>query len=193
MNSLVDVDVIDALYAASEAGVDIYLRIRGICCLRPGIPGLSSRIQVHATIDRFLEHTRVFRFENDGNPELYLSSADWMPRNFHRRVEVLVPICDPRIKRRVQDVLDATFADQAKTWILGADGHYERLEVDASIERPLRSQQRFVELARERAKKPAILGRTAAFTILDVAEAEEERKLRRAKERQKKKNRAGAS
>jgi len=193
MNSLVDVDVIDALYAASEAGVDIHLRIRGICCLRPGIPGLSSRIQVHATIDRFLEHTRVFRFENDGNPELYISSADWMPRNFHRRVEVLVPICDPRIKRRVQDVLDATFADQAKTWALGSDGHYERLELDPNGERPLRSQQRFVELARERAKKPAILGRTAAFTILDVAEAEEERKLRRAKERQKKKHRAGVT
>src|SRR6185503_5861873 len=98
MNALVDVDVIDALYAASQAGVEIKLVVRGVCCLRPGIPGLSDRIQVHALIDRFLEHERVFRFANGGSEEVYLSSADWMPRNFHRRVEVLIPILDPAVR-----------------------------------------------------------------------------------------------
>src|SRR5262249_16110025 len=111
MNALVDVDVIDALYSASQAGVDIKLGVRGICCLRPGIPGLSDRIQVHAIIDRFLEHARVFRFANGGNDEVYISSADWMPRNFHRRVEVLVPLLDPPVRRQAEEILAILYAD----------------------------------------------------------------------------------
>ncbi len=182
MNSLVDVDVIDALYAASEAGVDIQLRIRGICCLRPGIPGLSSRIIVHANIDRFLEHARVFRFENGGTEEVYISSADWMPRNFHRRVEVLIPILDAGIKQRIVNILDNLFADDAKTWELHRDGSYHR--VTPKTETPLRAQARFIELARERAKNSDPLARAGRFHILSVPSSEEERKVRRAKERQ---------
>jgi polyphosphate kinase len=187
MNALVDVDVIDALYAASEAGVDIHLRIRGICCLRPGIPGLSSRIRVHAIIDRFLEHARIFRFENAGNPELFFSSADWMPRNFHRRVEVLTPLLDARVKQRVQDILDVLFADVAKTWVLSADGKYERVAAPDAGSAP-RAQQRFTEQARERAKMLDPLARPSHLRIFGNPGAEQERKLRRARERQKKKS-----
>ncbi|MBK8255850.1 MAG: polyphosphate kinase 1 [Polyangiaceae bacterium] len=149
MNSLVDVDVIDALYAASQAGVEIRLIVRGVCCLRPGIAGLSDRIQVRAVIDRFLEHERVFRFENGGNREIYFSSADWMPRNFHRRVEILVPILDPMLATRIDDILRVLFSDTAKTWDLSADGSYGRTTPGQPN---VRAQQRFIELARGRAK-----------------------------------------
>ena len=186
MNALVDVDVIDALYAASEAGVDIDLRIRGICCLRPGIPGLSSRIRVHAIIDRYLEHGRIFRFENGGTSEVFISSADWMPRNFHRRVEVMTPILDPRMRTRIEEILQDLMSDVAKTWVLNADGSYER--VPAEGPNPPRAQQRFIEAARERAKKPGPILRTPTFRILDVEQGEEQRKLRRAKQRKKKKD-----
>ncbi len=189
MNAIVDVDVIDALYAASEAGVDIHLRVRGVCCLRPGIPGLSSRIRVTALIDRFLEHARIVRFENGGSPEIYISSADWMPRNFHRRVEVMTPIVDPRMRARLQDILDLHFADTLKSWILHPDGRYERMSgFDPSA--ALRCQQRFIETARERAKKNEAL-RGSPFHVLDVPETEEERKIRRTQSRQKKKRESG--
>ncbi|NUP05241.1 MAG: polyphosphate kinase 1 [Polyangiaceae bacterium] len=185
MNALVDVDVIDALYSASEAGVDIHLRVRGICCLRPGIAGLSSRIRVHAIIDRFLEHTRLFRFENGGTPELYISSADWMPRNFHRRVEVLTPILDEHMKQRLEEIREILFSDVAKTWQLNAEGLYERMPAAAGA---IRSQQRFMELARERAKQSDPLVRPNSVSVLGAqVPTEEERKARRAKERQKKK------
>src|SRR5690606_7777422 len=99
MSSLVDTDVIAGLYAASRAGVEIDLLVRGICCLRPSVPGVSERIRVHAVIDRFLEHARIFYFENAGESEVFLASADWMPRNFERRVEVMFPILEPRIRQ----------------------------------------------------------------------------------------------
>ncbi len=191
MNSLVDVDVIDALYAASEAGVDIHLRIRGICCLRPGIPGLSSRIVVHANIDRFLEHARVFRFENGGSEEVYISSADWMPRNFHRRVEVLIPILDANMRQRVVNVLSTLFADDAKTWELDRDGTYHRIPARSDV--PLRAQAKFIELARERAKNNDPLGRAGRFHLLSVPSSEEERKLRRAKDRQERQKKKRSS
>jgi polyphosphate kinase len=184
MNALVDVDVIDALYAASEAGVEIQLRIRGICCLRPGIAGLSSRITVHATIDRFLEHIRLFRFENNGTPEYFFSSADWMPRNFHRRVEVLTPILDERMKREVEQIRETSFGDVAKTWQLTQDGTYER--VPAAPGAP-RSQQRFIDRAKERSRKGDQIARPSAVHVLARVGSEEDRKLRRAKERQRKK------
>ena len=167
MNALVDVDVIDALYAASQAGVDIKLTVRGICCLRPGIPGLSERIQVRAIIDRFLEHQRVFRFANGGDEEVYMSSADWMPRNFHRRVEVLVPILDPELRARAVQILDLVMSDSVKTWELSADGTYHR--VAPSAPPPLRVQARLMELARERSKAIDPLARGGGrFHILRV-------------------------
>ncbi len=167
MNSLVDVDVIDALYMASQAGVDIKLSVRGICCLRPGIPGLSERIHVSAIIDRFLEHQRVFRFLNGGSEEVYMSSADWMPRNFHRRVEVLIPILDPAVRDRIVSNMDITFSDNTKTWELNREGKY--LKATPPQGAPLiRAQHRFTELARERAKLTDPLMRTGRFHILQV-------------------------
>ncbi|MGC4089977.1 MAG: polyphosphate kinase 1 [Polyangiaceae bacterium] len=160
MNSLVDADVIAALYAASQAGVEVDLLVRGICRLRPGLPGISERIRVKALIDRFLEHARIFYFKNGGPEEVYCSSADWMPRNFRRRVEVMFPVVDPVLKTRmVSEVLQTMRDDGAKSWVLRANGSYER-GGDATM---LRSQHRFVELARERARgNEALLGLSKA-------------------------------
>jgi polyphosphate kinase len=187
MNALVDVDVIDALYAASQAGVEIKLAVRGICCLKPGIPGLSERIHVRALIDRFLEHERVFRFANGGSEEVYISSADWMPRNFHRRVEVLIPILDPALRERVVANIDVLFQDNTKTWELGRDGSYTRMAPIPGA--PLvRAQQRFIELARERAKQlNDPLGRSGRFHILLRPPQVPVEELRRVKNGKKKK------
>jgi polyphosphate kinase len=150
MNALVDHDVIVALYGAARAGVEITLLIRGICCLRPGIPGTSDRITVRAVVDRYLEHSRLFHFANGGSDEVYLSSADWMPRNFHRRIEILVPILDTTIRTRlIEEVLGGMLADNQKTWELGESGRYTRVQPKEG-EAPVRSQLRFVELTRER-------------------------------------------
>ncbi|MEB2310222.1 MAG: polyphosphate kinase 1 [Sorangiineae bacterium] len=152
MNALVDADVIAALYAASQAGVEIDLIVRGICCLRPGVEGKSTNIRVHALIDRFLEHARIYYFANGGSEEVFCSSADWMPRNFSRRVEVMFPILNDALARRVIDeVLATMLADNVKNWTLRADGTYAR-ETPAPGTAPLRSQSRFMELARERAR-----------------------------------------
>ncbi|WP_239470423.1 polyphosphate kinase 1 [Archangium violaceum] len=125
MNSLVDATVIRALYAASQAGVDIDLLVRGICCLRPGGPGVSERIRVTSVVDRFLEHSRVFAFGAGANPEVWMSSADWMPRNFLRRVEVMFPVEDPAIRQRLLDeVLGVALADNVKARRLQVDGSY---------------------------------------------------------------------
>jgi polyphosphate kinase len=169
--------VITALYAASQAGVSVDLLVRGICCLRPGIPGVSERIRVRAIVDRFLEHARVFYFKNGGNEEVYGSSADWMPRNFRRRVEVMYPILDEALKRRVIDeILGTTWADGVKAWALRADGGYARLEPKEG--ETVRSQQRFMELTRERAREPdTILGLSSKSTLPGPARALD--KLRR--------------
>jgi polyphosphate kinase len=152
LNSLVDEKVIAALYLASEAGVEIDLIIRGVCCLRPGIAGVSERIRVVSIIDRFLEHARVFALENGGEPQVYLSSADWMPRNFIRRVEVMFPIEDPSIRRWIRDdLLGTQLLDNVKARDMDADGVYHR-RVPAAEEPPNRTQQVFMERARERAR-----------------------------------------
>src|SRR5467141_1039457 len=125
INSLVDNDIIQSLYRASQAGVDIDLLVRGICSLRPGIRGISDRIGVRSIVGRFLEHSRIFYFENGGEPEVYLGSADWMPRNLHERVEVLFPLKNPLLRDRVvHEILAAYLADNMKARFLQKDGRY---------------------------------------------------------------------
>jgi len=124
MNGLVEPEMIQALYAASQAGVSIDLIVRGMCCLRPGVPGLSDNIRVRSIIGRFLEHSRVFYFHNGGDKELWLSSADWMERNLFRRVEIAFPLQDKKLRERVIDQLEAYLADTASSWLLQPDGTY---------------------------------------------------------------------
>ncbi len=127
VNSLVDQQIIDSLYAASQEGVSIEMVVRGICCLRPGIPGLSENIRVRSIVDRFLEHSRIYVFQNDGDPLVYLGSADLMPRNLHRRVEVVFPVLDPDIRRHILEwVIPSYLADNTKARHLSADGLYTR-------------------------------------------------------------------
>jgi polyphosphate kinase len=127
INSLVDNDIIQSLYRASQAGVDIDLLVRGICSLRPGIRGISDRIRVRSIVGRFLEHSRIFYFENGGEPEVYLGSADWMSRNLHERVEVLFPLKNPLLRDRVvHEILAAYLADNMKARFLQKDGRYLR-------------------------------------------------------------------
>jgi polyphosphate kinase len=148
MNALLDADVIEALYEASQAGVPIDLIVRGICALRPGIPGVSETIRVRSIVGRFLEHSRVFSFENGGQPEVWLGSADWMPRNLRKRVEVLFPIDDPLLRRRLRSqILSLYLADTAKARLLNADGGEQRIE-PAPGEAPLNAQESFMRLAR---------------------------------------------
>jgi polyphosphate kinase len=127
MNALLDKNVIKALYQASQVGVDMDLLVRGICALRPGVPGLSHRIRVRSIVGRFLEHSRIYYFENGGEPEVYLGSADWMPRNLHDRVEVLFPLKNPLLRDRVMhEILAAYLADNVKARFLQKDGRYLR-------------------------------------------------------------------
>jgi polyphosphate kinase len=122
MNSLVDAGAITALYDASQAGVEIDLIIRGICCLRPGIPGVSDRIRVISIVGRFLEHSRIWKFGNAGADEFYIGSADWMPRNFDRRVEAIAPVEGATLHTRLRSLLDTCLADNRQAWELHADG-----------------------------------------------------------------------
>jgi polyphosphate kinase len=127
LNSLADPQVIDALYKASQAGVKIDLNVRGICCLRPGVQGLSENIRVVSILDRYLEHSRILYFHHGGDQLVFISSADWMPRNLDRRVELLVPIEDVASRRRLIEVLKSYAQDNVKGRLLRADGGYERL------------------------------------------------------------------
>jgi polyphosphate kinase len=157
MNSLADSDVIRALYRASQAGVQIDLVVRGICCLRPGVPGVSERIRVISIVDRYLEHSRIWFFDAGGRREAWCTSADWMPRNFIRRVEVAFPIDDPALRDRIVDeILVTQLADNVKSRVLLADGRYERAPLTGT---PLRSQERFMALARRAfAQEPPVSG-----------------------------------
>ena len=153
MNSLVDPDVVHALYRASQAGVQIDLLVRGICVLRPGIPGLSERIRVRSIIDRFLEHARIFCFEADGVQEVYIASADWMQRNFQRRVEVMVPIEEPLLKARlIEEILGTEMRDTVKAKQMRADGSFTRV-LAADGDDQVRAQHEFLTRARDAAAR----------------------------------------
>jgi len=126
MNALVDPDIIAALYEASRAGVPIDLIVRGICCLRPGLPGVSDTIRVISIVGRFLEHSRAFYFLNGGAEEVYIGSADWMPRNLERRIEAVTPIQDPADRQALRDLLLLMWEDNRQAWDLRPDGTYEQ-------------------------------------------------------------------
>ncbi len=167
MNSLVDSTVIRALYEASRAGVPIDLVVRGICCLAPGVPGLSEKIRVVSIVGRFLEHSRAFLFENGGEPEVWLSSADWMPRNFFRRVEIAFPVLDPDLARRVrEEVFDAALADNVNARVLSSDGVYRRSRREG--EAPFDSQAQLLDLARRRVQRAAEAFETRGLDLLDA-------------------------
>ncbi len=151
MNSLCDPDIIAALYEASAAGVKIRLIVRGICCLKVGIPGVSDNIQVCSIVGNFLEHSRIFFFENEGNPEIYCGSADWMPRNLERRVEILFPVENPELKEKLWHILDMELKDTLKAHVMQNDGSYEK--IDLRGKHKLNSQDLFCEEAVEAAKK----------------------------------------
>jgi polyphosphate kinase len=145
VNSLIDPAVIDELYMASQAGVQIELLVRGMCSLRPGLPGISERIRVLSIVDRYLEHARIFYFQNGGEPIFLLASADWMQRNFDQRVEIAFPILDPVLQKRLKDILDTQLCDNIKGWWMQPDGSYLRTPTNGGA--LLRSQDRLYELA----------------------------------------------
>jgi polyphosphate kinase len=146
LNSLQDAEICRALYRASQAGVKVLLNVRGICCLRPGVPGMSDNIEVCSIVDRFLEHARIFYFHNGGHEEVYLGSADWMRRNLSKRMELLFPVMDPGHRRRLIDALKTCLADNVKAWHLCSDGNYERVSPKGPR---IRAQQKFHKMAVE--------------------------------------------
>jgi polyphosphate kinase len=163
LNALVDPGAIEALYAASRAGVRIDMILRGICCLRPGIPGVSENIRVISIVDKFLEHSRIVYFQNGDHPEVFLSSADFMPRNFRRRVEIMFPILDPRLQNRIVDgILGVSLLDNVKARVLQADGTYKRVPPPRPGEPAIRSQVEFQNMARELSAAGTIRVPTAA-------------------------------
>jgi polyphosphate kinase len=137
LNGLTDRTVVQALYLASQAGVEVDLVVRGICTLRPGVPGLSENVRIRSILGRFLEHARIYYFENGGKEEYFIGSADWRKRNVRRRVEVVAPVDDPDSRRRLRTILDAELADP-RAWILRSDGAYERLSGEG-----IAAQERF--------------------------------------------------
>ena len=152
MNSLCDRDIIAALYSASAAGVKIDLIIRGICCLKVGIPGVSENITVRSIVGNFLEHARIFYFYSGGNEEVFMGSADWMPRNLEKRVEIVFPVEDEQIKKEVMHILDVQMKDNVKASILQADGAYVKPDKRGKV--LVNSQEYFCKEATERAEKP---------------------------------------
>ena len=166
VNSLVDTEVIQALYEASQAGVRVDLLVRGVCCLRSRVPGVSDHITVRSIVGRLLEHSRIFRFENGGKPELYLSSADWMPRNFFRRVETCFPIEDPALRTQIEQLLDVYWKDNVKAREQNSEPTYARRPVEADR---IEAQASFLEQAMKRKRadieiKPLVLKSNVQFS-----------------------------
>ena len=151
MNALCDKDVIVALYEASAAGVKIELIVRGICCLKTGIPGVSENITVRSIVGNFLEHARIFYFENDGKPDIYCASADWMPRNLERRVEIMFPIEKEGLKQKAMHILECQLKDNMKAHMLTAEGNYEK--VNRRVQDPFCAQEIFCREAKGLVKK----------------------------------------
>ncbi|MFP4053470.1 MAG: polyphosphate kinase 1 [Phycisphaerae bacterium] len=152
INSLQDKGICKALYRASMAGVKVRLNVRGICCLRPGVKGVSDNIEVTSIVDRYLEHARIFHFHNGGHDELYLSSADWMTRNLDKRLETLFPVIDPALRRRLRNALETYFADDVKSRRLLPDGTYQKVPTGQT---PLRAQEALYQQAVEAARRGA--------------------------------------
>jgi polyphosphate kinase len=167
MNALLDRKVIAALYEASQAGVAVDLAVRGICCLKPGVPGLSENIRVRSVVGRFLEHSRVFVFENGGERQVWLSSADWMPRNFFRRVETAFPVVDPDLARQVAASVDLILSDNVRARALHADGSYERLRPAAGTP-PVDTQAALLEEARARMQRAVELHARGGIELADT-------------------------
>ena len=156
MNALVDAEVIQALYEASGAGVEIDLLVRGICCLRPGVPGVSDRIRVRSVIGRFLEHSRAVCFENGGRREVFIGSADWMPRNFDRRIEVVVPVEDSMHQETIRHTMAVMLEDNRQAWDLRADGSYSQCPPGEDPERG--THRVLMDYYRERGVKAEVTG-----------------------------------
>jgi polyphosphate kinase len=148
MNSLVDPEIIATLYAASQAGVHIDLIVRGICCLRPGLSGISDNIRVISIVGRYLEHSRIFYFHNDGQEEIYLGSADWMPRNLERRVEAVTPVEEPSLVNKLKEILEIMLADNRYAWELQSDGTYSQRHPQAD-ESERSAQNIFMDMVRQ--------------------------------------------
>jgi polyphosphate kinase len=173
MNSLLEQSVIDALYAASQAGVSIDLIVRGICALRPGVKGLSENIRVRSIVGRLLEHSRIFYFLNGGDAEIYAGSADWMPRNLFERCEVVFPVLDPQLRQRIrEEILGAYLADTAECRFLLPSGEYIRAKDQSGRTKPLFHAQEFlIRLAEDKAsvrdipKAAALIGPTATPAV----------------------------
>ncbi|MGN0276246.1 MAG: RNA degradosome polyphosphate kinase [Hominisplanchenecus sp.] len=171
MNSLCDREIIEALYAASAAGVKIELIIRGICCLKVGIPGVSENISVRSIVGNFLEHARIFYFYNNGAEELYMGSADWMPRNLDKRVEIVFPLKDEKIRKEAKHILDVQLADNLKAHILKPDGKYEKIDRRGK-KVLLCAQEYFCEEAMKRAVVPVDPVRDRVFIPAEHIEEE---------------------
>jgi polyphosphate kinase len=150
MNSLVDPSIIDELYAASNAGTPVELIVRGICCLRPHVPGLSEHITVRSILGRFLEHSRVYRFGTGPDAEYLIGSADLMPRNLDRRVEAITPVTDPKLRSRLDEILSVSLADDVLAWELHADGTYRKVVTTVGVD----THKTLQELAQTRAQGP---------------------------------------
>jgi polyphosphate kinase len=150
MNALIDRACVEALYRASQAGVEIDLIIRGACTLVPGIEGLSERIRVRSIVGEFLEHSRIWRFENGGDPEWLIGSGDLMDRNLDRRIEAFVPIDDPEARRELDEIIATLLADDRRAWSLAPDGRWQRVERLEGKPGELDAQQRFKVLAQLR-------------------------------------------
>ena len=157
-----------ALYSASCAGVKIDLIVRGICCLKPGIKGISENITVRSIVGDFLEHSRIFYFENAGNSEVYCGSSDWMPRNLQRRVEIMFPILDEKLSKRVIYILETLLADTVKARIELPDGTYERL--DKRGRELISAQEEFIKEASGRITNPDPVENSRVFIPIEGGE-----------------------